>query len=80
MLEFSGLKKCERDLLQGIHRGKDLTKTIREFAATAYQQGFKEGLLESTNSWWNQMDKDKAYIASCSATDESDNAKNWNPI
>lgn len=80
MSNYRKLKELEGDVLDNILKGRDITKTLRTFASKSYQEGFKEGLLESTNSWWKGMDQDQAYIDSVTKTDEDDNAREWETI
>ena len=80
MSDYEGLKIFEKELLNSLYKGKNPAKLLRQFATKLYQDGFKDGILDSNNSWWEQMDKDAAYIASCESTDESDNAKEWKLI
>tara|TARA_R110000868_G_scaffold102014_3_gene280901 strand:- start:3441 stop:3683 length:243 start_codon:yes stop_codon:yes gene_type:complete len=80
MSDYSKLKELEGDVLDNIFKGRDITKILRTFATQSYQSGFKDGILESNNNWWQQMDKDQQYIDSVSKTDEDDNAKEWGSI
>ena len=80
MSNYDSLKTFEKKLLSSLYKGKNPAKLLREFATKLYQDGFKDGMLDSNNSWWEQMDKDTAYISAIAKTDEEDNAKEWDPI
>lgn len=80
MSDYDSLKEFEKKLLSSMYKGNNPAKLLRQFATKLYQDGFKDGILESNNSWWEQMDKDTSYISSVSKTDEDDNAREWGAI